>query len=121
MATTGTLREQWLATKKELEGLGMDMKLFNKGLGPALDAFEDALDKYDKSQANQAALDKARKVVASKANAAGKIVTEYMKLLMDMEKLISDKPPYKTTKDVLKKASMKLVQFSTLLMKWNRA
>ena len=66
MATTGTLREQWQAAKQELQRLEMDIKLFNKGLGPTLDAFEDALDKFDKIQTDQAASDKARKVVASK-------------------------------------------------------
>ena len=118
MASKGELRTEWETTKRQLAAVGMEMKLFNKNLGLALDAFESAREEFLKNQ-NPMAEDKLRKAVAPKAKAAGKISTEYLEWVNELERICSGKDPKsKASKDALLAASHKLMAFNRELAKW---
>ena len=118
MASKGELRAQWESKKKQLAAIGMEMKHFNKNLGPALDAFEAAREEFLQSK-NSKTEDALRKAIAPKAKAAGKIATEYLQLVNDLEKLCSGKDPKsKASKDALLAASFQLMAFNRELAKW---
>jgi hypothetical protein len=114
MAMKDSQRESWANAKRRLASVGMEMKPFSRGLGPALDAYERAVKDYDNTPGTDPAkVDKARAAVKSAAVAAGRIAVEYQGLLIKLEKLCVDP----RQKPVLTEATATLMTILNMLNK----
>ena len=108
-----TLREKWESAKRKLDALGFQTKkLFNKGLGPALDAYERAFKSYENIPGTDPVKqDKARKAKNQAAVTAGDIIDKYGKEINGLERLSNIPAP----KSAFKETSMTLVQIKKAL------
>lgn len=77
----GEMRDKWIKAKKAMDTAKIDTKkLFKEDLGPSLDAYDVADQKYDalSGKAKQDALDAAKKVRKAAAEKAYKISASYI-------------------------------------------